>query len=66
MSSWRIRSEFADNKGRYTSWVLKSRSVAIVEGERGFVARTRAARMEQTLESPSGSSLPKASWRIVR
>ena len=41
------------------------RREAIVVGERGFVARTTAPRIEQILGPPSGSLSPNASQRIA-
>ena len=36
----------------------------MADGERGFAARITAPRMDRILGSFSGSSPPKASWRI--
>ena len=49
MSSWRTRSEGTNDRIAYTSSGSKPRSVAMEDGERGFVARTTAPRTERTL-----------------
>ena len=57
----RMGSECADDRMGSTCSVLKPRSVAIVDEERGFTARTTAQRIDRILRSFSVSSSPKAS-----
>ena len=54
-----LEGEERVNRGN-TSSVSKSRSVVIVDGERGFVARIMTPSTERTLGSSSGSSSPNA------
>ena len=59
-SSWMIRSEWTDDSQWSTPSVRKPKSAAIMDGERGFVARITAPRTEQALKPPSGLPWPKA------
>ena len=64
MLFWRASSECADSRRGSISLTSNPRIAAIVDGERGFIAKITAPRTGRTPGSFSVSSSSNASWRI--